>query len=467
MSHQFFRHLVTPRRRTLLGAGAALALLGLHGCSSRPLYDDPRLPAELSRTLGVSRDAWRWFAAVDWSRHEGWWQQSVGVDALRATFGMFVGDLSSTGLLTDDALVIARAANFSIGYRVLQRIPLSEIERATLLEDGMVVLKRRGAGEVRDYVRVLEGDPWVADQVARSPDLERAKALVRELQARITPTPARWRPPDVTGRDVVALMTPRAIPALRLPPPPGSADKGPVSGTGSVAKGLLGAGQGLGTISPAAGLPFGLAAVVVGAAGSLVGAVQGAVREATEPEARAAKARLDAVQRSGLPQAIGGVLAHRMLLNAVAARLPPHSASASHSRGVLLVPVDEAETGARDATAARAALAEDGFTAVRQLEVMAIELRVVSATAGESTADPQMLMRVAARLTEYQAGVPPVETGKPAIEIEDVGAALPLSSWAQDGAALVRVEFAAACERLAATLADGALSGSRWLGRLS
>jgi hypothetical protein len=140
------------------------------GCTSLPKKGDPRLQAELSRTLGVPQAEFRWVAAVDWSRHEGWWRPSVGVDLFRGTVGLFLGDATSTGVLTDDALVIARSGDFSVSYRVLQRIALDDIERVTLLDDGIVVLKRH-ASEVRDYVRVLSTDPWLAITLAAKPSL--------------------------------------------------------------------------------------------------------------------------------------------------------------------------------------------------------------------------------------------------------------------------------------------------------
>ena len=162
----------------------------------------------------------------------------------------------------------------TVSYRVLQRIALDDIERVTLLDDGIVILKRRGSGELRDYLRVLSNDPWLADQLLFWPSAELADSLTRQLKTGRGPAPSRWRPdslPSDSGR-TVALLTPRAAPIVTFAPPPGSADRGAVAGTGEMAKALLGAGEGLGTLSPQVGLPLGIAGIVVQAAGSLAGA---------------------------------------------------------------------------------------------------------------------------------------------------------------------------------------------------
>ncbi len=444
-------------------AATGAAALGLAGCASLPEGNDPRMHAELSRVLGVPESAYRWIAAVDWSVRESGWQPSFGVDLFRGTFGMLLGDSTSTGVLTDDALVIARAGHFSISFRVLQRIPVADIDRVTLLGGGIVAIRRRGSGELRDYVRVLVGDPWLADELIDRPSYVSSESLVRTLRARIHPSPARWCPPVATGSQVVALLVPRAPPAVTVPPPPGLADKGPVSGTGGAAKALLQAGEGLGTLSPPTGLPLGLAALVVGAVGSAAGALHGALRDTTDPRARAAKARLDTVQASGMPRTAGAVLAHRLLIDALAERLaalPPPSPG-----GALLVPVDEAEIGAASLAAARAALAEDGFAEAWQLRVAAIDLNIVSAFT-EPTADPLVRMHVEARLQKSRFGEPHSRADdERETQVHDAGDSLPLSTWMQDDGARLRSEFTAACTRLAAQLADGPLAGSRWLGR--
>lgn len=455
--------------RAVLAAVLSLVSFGLLGCTSLPTKGDPRLQAELSRTLGVPQSEFRWVAAVDWSRHEGWWRPNFGVDLFRGTVGLFLGDATSTGVLTDNALVIARSGDFSVSYRVLQRIELDDIERVTLLDDGIVVLKRRASGEVRDYVRVLSTDPWLADQLLDSPSPGLAQALTRQLQARVRPAPSRWRPELTThqGGRTVALLTPRAAPVVSFPPPPGAADKGAVAGTGEVAKELLGAGEGLGTLSPAAGLPFGIAAIVTQAAGSLAGAVHGTLREMSEPEASAARARLEAVQRAGLPSAEASVVAHRMLLDALAARIVPAEASGASDDGrVLLVPVDEAETGTLDIASAHAALAEDGFASVWQLQITTIEFRVVTAGGDGPISNPQVLMRVGVRLQKSRAGVAPNKANAASVtELEDVGGALALNEWAVDAGKRLRIEFTAACERLAARLVDSEMAQSSWLVR--
>jgi hypothetical protein len=246
--------------------------LSLVGCSGVPFKGDPRLKAELSRTLGVPQSKFQWVAAVDWSRHERWWQPNLGADLFRGTFGVLLFDATSTGVLIDDALVIARSGSMvTVSYRVLQRIALDDIERVTLLDDGIVILKRRGSGELRDYLRVLSNDPWLADQLLFWPSAELADSLTRQLKTGLGPAPSRWRSdslPSDSGR-TVALLTPRAAPIVTFAPPPGSADKGAVAGTGEMAKALLGAGEGLGTLSPQVGLPLGIAGIVVQAAGSL------------------------------------------------------------------------------------------------------------------------------------------------------------------------------------------------------
>jgi hypothetical protein len=456
-------------RRVVLAAILSLVAFEFSGCASVPRKGDPRLQAELSRTLGVPQAEFRWVAAVDWSRHEGWWQPSIGVDLFRGTVGLFLGEATSTGVLTDDALVIARSGSFSVTYSVLQRIALNDIERVTLLDDGIVVLKRHASGEVRDYVRVLSTDPWLADQFLDSPSLELAQELTRQLQARVRPTPSRWRPESQahdSGR-TVALLTPRAAPVVSFPPPPGSADKGAVAGTSEVAKELFGWGMALGTLSPSAGLPFGIAAIVTQAAGSLAGAAQGTLHEMSEPEARAARARLEAVQRAGLPSAESSVVAHRMLLEALAARIAPSEAVGAVDDGsMLLVPIDEAETGTPDIASARAALAEDGFAFVWQLQVTTIEFRVVTAGGEGPIADPQVLMRIGARLQKTRAGAAPDNAmGANVTELEDVGGAVALKEWALDGGKRLHTEFRAACERLAARLVDGEMAHSNWLIR--
>lgn len=456
-------------RRAVLAAMLSPLGFGFLGCASVPKKGDPRLQAELSRTLGVPQAEFRWVAAVDWSRHEGWWRPSLGVDLLRGTVGVFLGDATSTGVLVDDALVIARSGAFSVSYRVLQRIALGDIERVTLLDDHIVVLKRRASGEVRDYVRVLSTDPWLADQLLNSPSPELAEALTRQLQARVRPVPSRWRPelPADEGERTVALLTPRSAPVVSFTPPPGSADKGAVAGTGTVTKELLGAGEGLGALSPPVGLAFGVAALVTQAAGSLAGAVRGTLREMSEPEARAARARLEAVQHAGLPSAEASVVAHRLLLEALAARVVPSGvAGAADGNSVLLVPVDEAETGTPDIASARATLAEDGFASVWQLEVTTIEFRVVTAGGEGSIADPQVLMRIGARLQKMRAGEAANKaTGASVTELDDVGGALALTEWAADDGKRLHTEFRAACERLAARLVDGQMAHSNWVFR--
>lgn len=387
----------------------------------------------------------------------------------RGTVGMLLGDTTSTGVLTDDALVIARSGAFSVSYRVLQRVALEDIERVTLLDDGIVVLKRRSRGELRDYLRVLRTDPWLSDQLVNQPSPALARALAEQLRARVRPAPSRWRPeaPARDGAPVAALLTPRAAPTVSFPPPPGSADKGALAGTGTAAKELLGAGEGVGVVSPPAAAAFGIAAIVTQAAGSLAGAVRGAVQEMSTPQARAARARLEAVQRAGLPAAETTVIAHRLLLEALAARIVP--ADAAHAAGdgsVRLVGVDETETATPDIASAHAALAEDGFDAVWQLQVTTIEFRVVSTGAEGPVADPQVQMRVAVRLQKTHAGELPGKADAAELtELEDVGRAAPLTDWAADGGQRVGTEFRAACERLAARLADGTMAHSSWLAR--
>lgn len=472
-SRTFFRwggHALGLGRRVLLPLLLGLAGLGLAACSSVPTKNDPRLPAELSRTLGVAPSEFLWVAAVHWSRHDGWWQPNLAGDMWRGTLGMLFGEETSTAVLTRDALVIARSGSFSVSYRVQQRIGLDEIERVTLLDRGIVVLKRRNAGERRDYLRVLRSDPWLADQFLDRPSPGLAQDLAQQLRARVRPAASRWRP-DTPAQDaarVVALLTPRAVPRVTVAPPPGSADKGAVAGTGAVAKELLGAGEGIGTLSPPAGLSFGLAALVAQAAGSLAGAVRGTVQELSDAQARAARARLEAVRRAGLPATETGTFAQRVLLESLATRIAPVEAGASDDRSsILLVAVDEAETGAPDPASARAALAEDGFAAVWQLQVTSIEFHVVSAGTSEPVDDPRVQMRVGVRLQKTRAGAAP----GPADEadqrvLEDAGEALALSAWTSDGGDRLRAEFGAACDRLAARLVDGALTNSRWLPRL-
>jgi hypothetical protein len=214
-------------------------------------------------------------------------------------------------------------------------------------------------------------------------------------------------------------------------------------------------------------LPFGIAAIVTQATGSLAGAVHGTLHEMSEPEARAARARLEAVQRAGLPSAEASVAAHRMLLEALAARiLPAEAVGAADDASVLLVPVDEAETGTPDIASARAALAEDGFAFVWQLQVTTIELRVVTAGGEGPIADPQVQMRIGARLQKTRAGAAPDKAIDASVtELEDVGGALALKEWAVDGGKRLRTEFRAACERLAARLVDGEMAQSNWLVR--
>jgi len=440
--------------------------MGFAGCSSLPVKGDPRLKAELSRTLGVPQGEFQWVAAVDWSRHEGWWQPSFGADFFRGTIGLFLGDATSTGVLLEDALVIARSSDFSVSYRVLQRIALEDIERVTLLDDGIVVLKRSGSGEVRDYVRVLSVDPWLADQLLFGPSVELAESLTRQLKARVRPPPSRWRPEPLPGdkERTVALLTPRAVPVVTFPPPPGSADKGPVAGTGATAKGLLQAGEGLGTLSPQLGLPLGVAGMVVQAVGSLAGAAQGSLSELSEPDARAASARLEALQKAGLPTAELSTLANGMLLEAIASRVARADAPGAADDVDALVPIEEAKTGAPDNFAARAALGEDGFDRVWQLEVTAIELRVVTPVGDGPVADPQVAMRIVARLQRSRSGA---AFGKgrdiASTEIDDVGAALALHDWAANGGERLRTEFRAACERLATRFAEDEMAHSIWL----
>ncbi len=458
-------HALGLGRRVLLPLLLGLAGLGLAACSSVPIKGDPRLPAELSRTLGVSQSEFLWVAAVHWSRHEGWWQPNLAGDMWRGTFGMLFGEETSTAVLTRDALVIARSGSFSVSYHVQERIALDEIERVTLLDRGIVVLKRRAGGELRDYLRVLRTDPWLSDQFLDQPSPGLAQALAQQLAARVRPAASRWRPE--TPAPVVALLTPRAVPRVSVPPPPGSADKGAVAGTGEVTKELLGAGEGLGTLSPPAGLSFGLAALVTQAAGSLAGAVRGTVQELSDAQARAARARLEAVRRAGLPATDTGTFAHRMLLESLATRIDPiEAAGAADGSSVLMVAVDEAETGTPDTASARAALAEDGFAAVWQLQVTTIEFRVVSAGTSEPVDDPEVQMRVGVRLQKFRAGAAPGPADEAdARALEDAGEALALSAWTSGGGDRLHAEFRAACDRLAAHLADGALVSSRWLPR--
>lgn len=416
------------RSRGILAALLSLAASALVACTSLPTHNDARLPVELSRTLGVPQAEFRWVASVDWSPHEGWWWPSLGEDFLH---GML--SVSRTGVLTDDALIIARSGDFTVSYRVVQRIALDDIERVTLLGQGVVVLKRRGSSDLRDYVRVLSGDPWLNDTFRfSSPEL--AQTLVRQLQARIPPAPSRWRPesPGIDVGRTVALLTPRAAPVVSYPPPPGTADKGAVRSTGKVAKELLGAGTGLGTLSPAAGLPFGVAAIIVQAAGSLAGSVQGTMRENSEPEARAARARSKALQNTNLPSAEASVVANRILLEALASQIAAiETAGQPNEHSMLLVPVDEVETGTPDIASARAALTEDGFAFVWQLQVTKIELRVVTVGPEGPVTDPEVAMRVGIRLHKTRVGAAPDGAHREeAIELEDTGEALDLSEWA-------------------------------------
>ena len=374
--------------------------------------------------------------------------------------------LSRTGVLTDDELIIARSGDFTVSYRVVERIALAEIERVTLLDPAVVVLKRRGSGEIRDYVRVMGSDPWLNDTMGGpSPDL--AQTLVSLLRARVPPAGARWRP-ELSAQDLgrtVALLTPRAAPVVSFPPPPGSADKGAVEGTGTAAKELLQAGTGLGTRSPAAGLPFGIAALIVEGAGTFAGAVQGTVRENSEPEARAARARLDAVQHASVPSAETSVLANRILLEALSSRIAALDAAAlPDDRRSLLVAVQEVAIGTPDIASARAALAEDGFAFVWQLQITNIELRVMTAGADGPVADPQVALRVRTRLHKARASArPDAARDASTTELEETGEALPLSVWSLDAGKRLHDEFRAACERLASRLVDGAMADSAWL----
>jgi hypothetical protein len=442
-------------------AALFLAVFALVGCSSIPRHNDERLPAELSRTLGAPRSDFRWVAAVDWSQHDGWWWPGMGEDFLH---GML--SLSRTGVLTDDALIIARSGDFTVSYRVVQRIALDEIERVTLLENATVVLKRRGSGELRDYVRVMRSDPWLNDLFG-GPSPELAQTLFGLLRARVPLAQSRWRP-ELPAQDLgrtVALLTPKAAPLVSFPPPPGSADKGAVQGTGTVAKELLQAGTGLGTLSPPAGLPFGIAALIVQGAGSFAGAVQGTVRENSEPEARAARARLDALQQASLPSAETSAVANRILLEALSSRIGAvEAANLPDDHRSLLVAVQEAETGRLDLASARAALAEDGFASIWQLQVTNIDLRVTTAGAEGSVANPQVALRIRARLHKARAGAGPDGAHDAnTTELEETGEALPLSVWSLDEGKRLHEEFGAACERLATRLVEGAMADSAWL----
>jgi hypothetical protein len=287
------------------------------------------MQVELARVVGVPLEAIRRVTPVDWSVHDGWYRPGIGYEVSGLsrmwlsimTLGLAPGTTTSTVALTDDALVIAKPSIFDARYSLQERIALADVEAVTLFEDGWVVLRRRLRGERRDYLRVLGGDPWLAGTPETRSEPYRADLLAREIRARIAARPARWRPPANGAEKLVALLTPLAPPVASVLPPPGSASKEPLQGSEQIAKAPSDAAQGLGMLSAPAGLALGLAAVVTYAAGAAGGAVHGSLEERSDPTARAARDRAEAVQRALLPPAGPAPAANGMLRDALAARI--------------------------------------------------------------------------------------------------------------------------------------------------
>jgi len=151
-----------------------------------------------------------------------------------------------------------------------------------------------------------------------------------------------------------------------------------------------------------------------------------------------------------------------MLLEAIASTIARIDATAAADDVEALVPIDEAGMGAPDNFSARAALAEDGFDAVWQLEVTTIELRVATPIGDTAEADPQVAMRIGARLQKSRAA-PAVAKGRDSTQLDDVGEPLALHEWAANGGERMRTEFRAACERLAARFVEADMAHGRWL----
>lgn len=129
-----------------------------------------------------------------------------------------------------------------------------------------------------------------------------------------------------------------------------------------------------------------------------------------------------------------------------------------------LVPVDERTLDTPDTPSAVATLAEDGFESIWDLRVAGVEFVVRSFRVTEPTSDPQVAMRVRARLRKVPAlRALGREAGLVVEEVVDDGEPVRLSLWNAEDGRRVGSELAAACARIAARMADSELAAGRRL----
>jgi hypothetical protein len=442
---------------------ATLLLSLLTGCLTLPEKQRGSLMPALSRAIGVEEERIRLLSAGEWWQQEGWTLASTGARAARAGVAIWWGDSTSTVVLTDDAIHIARPPIFGIEYRAVTRIPYTEVVSAHVITGSSVLaLRRRGdprsyGGEpIVDLIRFFSTDALLAYEPSpKNDNPENAKLAAEVVAARLAP-PIEKRlsgTVDVAKRArIVAVVTPRWQPAIGVEVD-SAASQQAKEGWRTGTPFIRGGGE-LAMIGPALGAVVAAAGVVIGAVGAASGAVTGAIADARDERKRAERSIQHAV--SGISEVSGRVAGHEAIKSCLLGHLKAISTaeiSDTPKEARLLLSVTDLGAKSRADQYAYTPLLDERIS--RYVEARLDGVHFFSEVEKQTDLrNEELPVHMSVRASLYSGPTDDIRHATFLAAVEETTEAYMVRQWRENQGALVHTQFKLSCERIATKLAS-------------